>query len=77
MKTNLASLHLFTPDVMKAQLLQKWKWTSVEKYCGTTNPRVHVKTYLTQANIFSEDSLSDYLERTDFGMVLFSTKILY
>lgn len=55
MKANLEGFHPFTPGIMKTQLPRKWKWPSMEKYGGTSNSKAHVKAYITQANLLSEN----------------------
>lgn len=40
---------------MKAQLPEKWKWHSIEKYDGLLDPKTHIKAYLTKADTFYEN----------------------
>jgi len=47
MKVNREGFHPFTSEVMRAQLPQKWKWSSLEIYDGTSDPEAHIKAYMT------------------------------
>jgi len=55
LKEHIGDFHPFTPEVMKARLFSKWQWPHMDTYNRTSNPGVHVKSYMTQANLFSTD----------------------
>jgi len=40
---------------MEVQFPDKWKWPKVDSYDVTSNSNAHVKTYMTQANLFFGD----------------------
>jgi len=45
----------FTPSAMRAKLPSKWQWPHMDTYDGTSDPEVHIKSYMTQGNLFSTD----------------------
>jgi len=55
LKEHIGGFHPFTPSVMRAKLPSKWQWPYMDTYDGTLDPDVHVKSYMTQANLFSTD----------------------
>ena len=55
LREHISGFHPFTAEVMMAWLPSKWQWPHMDTYDGTTYPSTHVKSYITQANIFSLD----------------------
>jgi len=55
LKTHISGFHPFTPKVMRARLPSKWQWPHMDTYHRTSDLEVHIKSYMTQANHFSED----------------------
>jgi len=47
MEEHLDGFHTFTPKILQARLPSKWKWLNVKSYNGTTDPKAHLKSYLT------------------------------
>jgi len=43
----MKGFHSFIVEVTKAQLPNKWKWTEMDSYDGTSDSDVHVKAYMT------------------------------
>jgi len=54
MKDHINKFHPFMPEVMQARL-SIWKWSNVRTYDEGYDSEVHIKSYLTQANPFSND----------------------
>jgi len=42
--------------MMRARLPSKWQWPHMDTNDRTSDPNVHVKSYMTQANLFFADS---------------------
>ena len=54
MKAHISRFLPLTPEVMQVRLLSKWKQLNVKTYDGSYDPKVHIKSYLTQVNLFSD-----------------------
>jgi len=52
---SLDGSHLFTFEIMSLTLPYKWKCSNIDKYDGSSNPSAHLKAYMTQANLFTND----------------------
>jgi len=55
MRAYINEFYSFTPEVMQVWLSSKWKWLNGRTYDKSSDPKVHIKSCLTQANLFSDD----------------------
>jgi len=60
LKEHIGGFHPFTTEVMSVRLPSKWQWPHMDVYDGSSDPDVHVKSYMTQANLFSTDGRVHY-----------------
>jgi len=65
MKAHISGFHPFTSEVMQVRQSSKWKWPNVETYDETSDLEVHIKSYLTYANLFSDEDTKDALTTTE------------
>lgn len=47
MKAHLSGFQPLTTEVMQVHLPSKWKWLNIETYNKTSDPEVHIKSYMT------------------------------
>jgi len=55
LREHISGFHPFIGEVMMARLPSKWQWPHMDTYDDTTDPSTYVKSYMTQANLFSVD----------------------
>jgi len=55
LREHISGFHPFTAEVMMARLPSRWQWPHMDTYDETMDPSTHVKSYMTQANLFSVD----------------------